>query len=182
MANNVSLRIMRLRDLIEHPRTGDSERAAAERMLERVLDKSQSRTQYGYGDRTYGSRHDRIGQHAGLSRIADMIREDIALARVTFPAATTSEQVAVKDPIGDAPRGISFTVETPHDASIDITIRGVPRDWGWDGEDGVETVSASLRALAGELAAIMNGYNRNGSDAEKRFFGRVRVGSETLEW
>ncbi|MFE3290557.1 hypothetical protein [Rhodococcus sp. NPDC059234] len=180
MANNVSLRIMRLRALIEHPRTGDSERAAAERMLERVLNKS--RTQYDYGDRTYGARHDRIGRHAGLSRIADMIREDIALARVTFPAATTSEQVAVKDPIGDAPPGISFTVETPHDASIDITIRDVPRDWGWDGEDGVETVSASLRALAGELAEIMNGYNRNGSDVEKRFFGRVRVGSETLEW
>jgi len=180
VANNVSLRIMRLRALIEHPRTGHSERAAAERTLERVLNKS--RTEYGYGDRTYGARHDRVGRHAGLSRIADMIREDIAHARVMFPAATTSGQVAVNDPIADAPRGISFTVETPHDASIDITIRGVPRDWGWDGADGVETVSAVLGALSGELAEIMNGYNRNGSDIEKRFFGRVRVGSETLEW
>ncbi|MGO4203719.1 hypothetical protein AB4Z09_18590 [Rhodococcus sp. TAF43] len=180
MADNASLRIMRLRALIEHSRTGDSERAAAERMLERVLNKS--RTQCGYGDRTYGARHDRVGRHASLSRIADMIREDIALARVTFPAAAAPEQVAVIDPIGDAPRGISFTVETPHDANIDITIRGVPRDWGWDGEGGVETVSAALRALAGELAEIMNGYNRNGSDIEKRFFGRVRVGGETLEW
>ncbi|RDI18905.1 hypothetical protein DEU38_1192 [Rhodococcus sp. AG1013] len=73
-------------------------------------------------------------------------------------------------------------METPHDANIDITIRGVPRDWGWDGEGGVETVSAALRALAGELAEIMNGYNRNGSDIEKRFFGRVRVDGQTLEW
>ncbi|RVW09102.1 hypothetical protein EGT67_13190 [Prescottella agglutinans] len=180
MADNVSVRIMRLRALIEHPRTGDSERAAAQRMLERVLNKS--RTQCGHSGRTYGARHDRVGRHAGLSRIADMIREDIALARVVFPAATASEQVAVNDPIGDAPSGISFIVETPHDAGIDITIRGVPRDWGWDGEDGVETYSAALRALAGQLAEIMNGYNRSGSDIEKRFFGRVRVGGETLEW
>lgn len=148
-------------------------------MLERVLNKS--RTQHGCGDRTYGARHDRVGRHASLSRIADMIREDIGLARVMFPA-TTSELVAVHDPIGDAPPGISFTVETPHDAGIDITIRGVPRDWGWDSEDGVETFSAALRALAGQLAEIMNGYNRSGSGIEKRFFGRVRVGSETLEW
>ncbi|MFE5709025.1 hypothetical protein [Rhodococcus koreensis] len=82
MAGYVSLRITRLRTLIEHPRTGDAERAAAQEMLDRIL--SKSRLRYGTDDRTYGTRHDRVGRHAGLSRIADMIRDDIALARVVF--------------------------------------------------------------------------------------------------
>ena len=75
-------------------------------LLERVLNKS--RRQCDYGDRTYGARHDRLGRHADLSRIADMIRDDIALARVMFPAATTPDQVAVNDPIGNATPGICF--------------------------------------------------------------------------
>ncbi|MFC4604467.1 hypothetical protein [Rhodococcus kronopolitis] len=180
MATNTSLRITRLQALIEHPRTGDAERAAAQRMLERVLNKS--RAGHGRGDRTYGVRHSRVGRHASLPRIADMIREDISLARVMFPASATAEQLSVIDPIGDAPPGISFTVETSHDAGIDITICRVPRDWGWDVEDGVESVSAALRALSGELAEIMNGYNRDGSDIGKRFFARVQVDGQTLEW
>ncbi|RZL80441.1 MAG: hypothetical protein EOP32_17010 [Rhodococcus sp. (in: high G+C Gram-positive bacteria)] len=180
MAGNASLRITRLRTLIEHPRTGDSERAAAQRMLDRILGKS--RIRYDSGDRTYGARHDRVGRHAGLSRIADMIRDDIALLRVVFSTPTPPGQLAVSDPIGDAPPGITYAVETPHDAGIVITIDGVPPDWGWVSEGGIETVSPALRALADELAELMNGYNRDGTDIDRRFFGSVRVRGETLVW
>ncbi|MBP1161916.1 MULTISPECIES: hypothetical protein [unclassified Rhodococcus (in: high G+C Gram-positive bacteria)] len=165
--------------MIEHPRTGAGERAAAQRMLDRILTKF---VKDGAGDRTHGARHDRVGRHAGLSHIADAIRDDIAFARVVFATATAPGQLAVHDPIRDAPPGISYLVETPHDAGVVITIDDVPREWGWVSEDGIETVSPALRALADELAEIMKGYNRGGADAEQRFFASVRVDGETLVW
>ncbi|MGW6376952.1 hypothetical protein ACWFRB_12915 [Rhodococcus sp. NPDC055112] len=179
MAENPSFRITRLRTLIEHPRIGDGERAAAQRMLDRILKKSVGN---GPGDRADGARHDRVGRHAGLSHIADAIRDDIAFARVAFATATVPGQPAVHDPIRDAPPGITYLVETPHDAGVVITIDDVPRVWGWVSEDGIETVSPALRALADELAGIMDGYHRGGADAERRFFGSVRVSGETLVW
>ncbi|WP_235916646.1 hypothetical protein [Antrihabitans cavernicola] len=165
-----SLRIVRLRALIDHPRTGDSERQVAQRMLDRILGSRPVPSD----DRNYGSRHSRVGRHASLSRIADMIRDDIALARVVFSGAAGA--IAVTDPIGDAPTQIVYRVETPFDAEIVVAIDGVPEDWGWS--DGV--VSPALQALADELAAIMNSYNHDGAVVGKRFFGRVRAGNETL--
>jgi hypothetical protein len=78
------------------------------------------------------------------------------------------------------PLQITYSVETPHDSSIVITIDNVPSQWGWISTDGVETISPALRALADELADIMNGYNYDGPDIGKRFFGMVRVPGETL--
>ncbi|NEW36837.1 hypothetical protein GV791_30410, partial [Nocardia cyriacigeorgica] len=82
MATSATLRISRLRALIEHPNTGDGERATAQRMLDRIL--TRTGTEPVVGDRTYGNRHHRVGRHADLHRIADMIRDDIVLARATF--------------------------------------------------------------------------------------------------
>ncbi|MEV6773637.1 hypothetical protein AB0N05_33890 [Nocardia sp. NPDC051030] len=171
MATSVSDRISRLRALIDHPRTGDAERAAAQRMLERALGKS---AQPGpVGDRTYGDRYDRVGRHASLPRIADMIGEDIALARIfTIPEpGDLAEASAVRD----APASITYTVETPYDGSILITIDGVPKDWGWVSEHGIETVSPALEHLTAQLDDIMNAYNRDGTDIARRFFGQVRI-------
>ncbi|SEL53286.1 hypothetical protein SAMN05444583_11090 [Rhodococcus maanshanensis] len=148
-------------------------------MLDRILKRS---ARDGSGDPAHGARHDRVGRHAGLSHIADAIRDDIAFARVDFTAATVPGQPAVHDPIRDAPPGITYLVETPHDAGVVITIDDVPRDWGWVSEDGIETVSPALRALADELADIMDGYNRGDADVGHRFFGSVRVNGETLVW
>ena len=180
MAPNASLRVLRLRTLIDHPRTGDAERAAARRMLDRIL--RTPRTTSHSDDRTYGARHGRVGRHASLSRIADMIRDDIALARAVVTASTSVGAPAVPDAITDAPPEIRFVVETPHESSIVVTIDGVPREWGWDSDGGIETVSAQLRALAHELAEIMDGYNHDGTTIGKRFFGSVRTHGETLLW
>jgi hypothetical protein len=180
MAGNASIRIVRLRALIDHPRTGDGERAAAQRMLDRIL--SSSRLPHASGDRTYGARHHRVGRHSNLPRIAEMIREDIALARVAFTPATHRGQPAVSDPIADAPAGISYTVSTPHDSEVVIALENVPQEWGWVSEYGIETTSAALRALVDALADLMNGYNRDGLDIGTRFFGRIRVRGETLAW
>lgn len=170
---------MRLRALIEHPNTGDGERATAQRMLDRLLDRSGCAP---IGDRTYGNRHHRVGKHADLPAVAEMIRADIALARVMFAPQTRLGEPAVRDPLGDAPVQIEISVDLPHHGCIDITIDNVPREWGWVVEDGIERVSSQLQELATELAEIMNGYNFDGSDIAKRFFGRVRVPELTLVW
>ncbi|NUP25975.1 MAG: hypothetical protein HOQ36_00795 [Nocardia sp.] len=179
MAIITSHRIMRLRALIEHPNTGADERATAQRMLDRMLDRS------GYsatGDRTYGNRHHRVGKHADLRSVAEMIRADIALGRIMFAPQTRLGEPAIRDPLGDAPVQIEITVDLPHHGCIDITIDNVPREWGWVLDDGIECVSPQLQELATELADIMNGYNCDGSDIAKRFFGRVRIPDFTLVW
>lgn len=149
-------------------------------MLDRILGNTRSRPLRG--DRVYGSRHDRVGRHTGVQRVADMIRQDIALARSVARHGSEFGGPAVGDPVGDAPTEITFDVYTRDSNSIVITIKDVPLQWGWVTEMGVSVVSDALRALAHELADIMNAYNHDGSDIEKRFFGWVRTESEILSW
>ncbi len=170
MATASATRIQRLRNLIEHPRTGTAERAAAQRMLDRIFGTTATH-RAASGDRAYGARHDRPGRHASLSRIADMIREDLALARVFADAAVPGELMA-RNAIRDAPPGLTFTVDAPFDAGLRVVVGQVPRAWGWP--DGY-TESEALRGLVAEVTDIMNAYNHDGSDIDKRFHGRVEV-------
>ncbi|MGW4352503.1 hypothetical protein ACWELJ_10470 [Nocardia sp. NPDC004582] len=166
-------RIARLRSLIEHPRTGAAERAAAQRVLDRILGRS-DQPRPASGDRVYGERHDRGGRHAGLSRVADLIQEDIALARI-FPDAAIPGDLATRNAIRDAPPHISYQVDAPYEAGIRITVTHVPPAWGWT---DIGTESAALRHLTAELTAIMNAYNRDGAEIGKRFHGYVEVRGE----
>ncbi len=171
----VSARISRLRALIDHPGTGANERAAAQRALHRMLSRtvppdvpddrrphSAPPTPRGPGDRYH-----RVGRHAGVERIADLVRADIALARAL---RTTMDDgaVAVADPLADAPATIRITVSTPDSMSIVVDIDDVPGDW------------TGLEALAADIAAVVDGYNHSGS--APRFFARVRAGGRTLIW
>ena len=180
MGINASLRLSRLRALIDHPRTGDRERAAAQRMLDRILTKSAARV--SSGPRSYGARYGRVGRHAGLAAVAEMIRADIALIQMLASTPAPSGGLALHDPIGDAPAEITFSVDTPGDFSIAITIDRVPSEWGWVREDGIVTVSPALLELADALAEVMNGYNHEGPDVGTRFFGTVRAAGKTLVW
>ncbi|MVU82514.1 hypothetical protein GPX89_35450 [Nocardia sp. ET3-3] len=170
MATVSATRIQRLRNLIEHPRTGAAERAAAQRMLDRIQGTSAA-SRSVRGDRTYGARHDKPGRHASLSRIADMIREDLALARVFADAAVPGELVA-RSAIRDAPAQLTYTVDAPFDAGIRVSVAAVPRGWGWP--DGY-TESPALRDLIAEVTDIMNAYNHDGTDIDQRYHGRVEV-------
>lgn len=180
MVSNPAMRIARLRGLIDHPRTGADERASAQRMLDRVLAKP--RSPLLSNGRVYGTRHARVGRHAGLDQIVEMIREDIVLARSVFSTDASMDDLALADPIGDAPREIRFDVDTPFDSQIVVTLKSVPDEWGWKQEGGVSLVSPALQALANELAVFINSYNHEGSDIAKRFFGKVCAGGETLAW
>jgi hypothetical protein len=149
-------------------------------MLDRILTKSAARV--SSGPRSYGARYGRVGRHAGLAAVAEMIRADIALMRVLASTHAPSGGLALQDPIGDAPAEIAFSVDTPGDFSIVITIDRVPSEWGWVRENGIVSVSPALRALADALAEVMNDYNHEGPDVGTRFFGTVRTEGETLVW
>ncbi|MBF6066295.1 hypothetical protein IU500_31655 [Nocardia terpenica] len=176
----IGARTARLRALIEHPGTGAEERAVAERMLARAL-RGTGPAREGGADRRYGARHGRGGRHAGLALIAELVREDIDFARA-FATPRLPAELALCSPIRDAPATIAYRVDTPFDGRIVVTIDGVPREWGWVLEDGIELVSPALRALADEVAEIVDAYNHEGTDIDRRFFASVRVGDETLIW
>lgn len=149
-------------------------------MLDRIL--TTSAAGVSSDTRSYGARYDRIGKHAGLATIAEMIRADVELIRMLASTPAAAGGLALKDPIGDAPAEIDFAVDTPHDLSVAVTINRVPREWGWVSEDGIVSASPALRALADALAELMNSYNHDGQDVGARFFGTVRAGGETLVW
>lgn len=111
-----------------------------------------------------------------------MIREDISFARNVFATTDDPGGLATLDPIGDAPSQIRYEVDAPYDAGIVITVSSVPRTWGWTHDHGMDMVSPTLQALADELAEIMNGYNHDGQDITKRFYGKVLVDGQTLVW
>lgn len=149
-------------------------------MLDRIL--TTSAAQVSSDTRAYGSRYDRVGKHAGLATVAEMIRADIELMRVLASTPAATGGLALQDPIGDAPAEIAFAVDTPHDFSIVVTINRIPREWGWVSEDGIVSTSPALRALADALVEVMNSYNHDGQDVGTRFFGTVRTEGETLVW
>ncbi|NKY51785.1 hypothetical protein [Nocardia vermiculata] len=179
MSTALSPRISRLRQLIDHPATGAAEREAAQRMLDRILAKHPQHAVHG--DRDYGQRYHRVGRHATLASIAEMIAQDIAFAKI-FSMPQHRAEIVERSPIRDAPIEIDYSVDTPFVGKIIVTINGVPPEWGWVSDCGIQRPSAALRELADELADIMNSYNHDGSDIGKRFFAGVRVPARTLIW
>ncbi|MEU6562758.1 hypothetical protein [Nocardia nova] len=179
MAPALSPRISRLRGLIDHPATPPAERDAAQRMLDRILAKHPSSGPVG--DRDYGQRYHRVGRHATLASIAEMIGQDIAFAKV-FSMPQHRAEIVERSPIRDAPVEIGYSVAAPYVGKIIVTIEGVPREWGWVSDCGIDNPSPALQELADEVAEIMNAYNHDGSDIGKRFFACVRVPERTLIW
>ncbi|MCZ4520378.1 hypothetical protein O4220_17835 [Rhodococcus ruber] len=179
MASNPAVRISGLRTLIDHPRTGSSERDTAQRMLNRILRTSRPITD---ARRQHGSSHGRLGRHSGLDSIAEMIRDDITMARTDRPSATEFSGVAPVDPVANAPKDIRIEVDVDHACEIVVTISCIPTDWGWYRDGGIDAYSPALRALVDELASIVNSFDHSGDDITNRFFGRVRVEDTIVVW
>ncbi|HLS75441.1 MAG TPA: hypothetical protein VK083_01470 [Nocardia sp.] len=182
MAVGLGMRIARLRALIDHPNTGPAERAAAQRMLDRILVKSGAEARRTVTGRVYGARFDRAGRHADIERIVELVREDIVFAK-TLSASESPSELALVNPIRDAPSEIYYNVDAPFYGRIVITLENVPEEWGWvEDEWGVRGASPRLQALVDELAEILDAYNYGGTDVGKRFFGSVKADGVTLAW
>ncbi len=166
--------------LIDNPRTSNTQRAAAARMMTRL---------HRVGDlitladgRAYGAYYDHTGTLT-TSAIAELIRTDIKLARNVARVTAPMADHDTTDLIGDAPAGLRYTVRTQRYAggsSITVVISDIPVDWGWstDPRTGEPTITPELRALLAEVKHLIDSYNHNGSDpvtdhSDVRFHGFV---------
>lgn len=188
-ATKAQKKIKLLNVLINHPRTGEAERDAARRMVQRVLAKASAEgiqiAVSGYVDRrTYGAKYDHA-QTMDISDIARLIREDIKLARKVAKKTAEPGALATIDALGNAPAQVKFGVRISRfsgGCALDIKIKNVPADW-WtertdDRGDAGKFATPALKALAAELRSIMDAYNHDGSDLltdyfDVRFYGHV---------
>jgi hypothetical protein len=194
----VKATIAHLERLIDHDRTSEEERGAAHRALQRIAEAYEfhSAAQRSEGPGFLYNPGAWAGEKycstAGLAEteIAKLIRQDIKLARkVGRRTAPKNGEVAVPDPLGDAPRAINFSVRTRYSsthAAIDVTIKNIPEDWGWTTEfDGwgnpIRTATPAMVALYREVEKIHAAYNYDNSDAMTDYFDRKYWGSVSTE-
>jgi hypothetical protein len=178
-----------LNALINHPRTGEAERDAARRMLQRVVAKARTEgvqiKDSGVVDRrVYGAKYDHT-HTMDIADIAKQIREDIKLARKIAKQAAEPGALATVDPLANAPVEMKFGVRISRfsgGCALDIRIKNVPAGW-WtertdDRGDTGKFATPALKAVAAELRQIMDAYNHDGSDlltdySDVRFYGDV---------
>lgn len=178
--STLTARMVLLKNLIEHAKTGEDEREAARHALTRLMAKAEEvgvAVASGYTDhRVYGAKYDRT-QHLPTAAYAAKIRAEIKVRRDLRKAKAAPGSLSIPDLITDAPATIRFFVKVDHHASITITIKGVPESWWrqepYDGYRGADTHTVpgpELNELAADLAALMAEYNYDGSDVMTDYF------------
>jgi hypothetical protein len=206
-ATKVQRRIAILQDMINRASTPEGEKDAARRALnsllvklEKVLDEAPAATSHYYQlpERTYGKNyvHD---YRVSTVEIAAMIRSDLKvrrnLGKKLAGHAEDSVSLAVRDVIADAPASIKFSIRSQYfsgGSSIDITIKGVPVEWGWEIDplyDPYDTwhsrkyvETAALRALKAEVESVQQSYNHDGSDSMVDYFDVRFYGHTEVDW
>jgi hypothetical protein len=178
-----------LHALLNHPATSEEEKDAARRALTRIARReakaAKARGGYWAPQRTYGSKYNQSSALT-LTEIAKLMREDIKLARKIAKLPTKPGQIKVPDPIGDAPTEIKFGVTTQYysgGGSINITVRNIPEEWGFEEETHPyphRAPTRALDALSVALREIWEAYNYDGSDIQadlfdRRYYGGVRA-------
>jgi hypothetical protein len=121
-----------------------------------------------------------------LTEIAKLIREDIKMARKAGRVAPGSTDLAIPDPIADAPAQIKYSVRTRYysgGGAIDLVISNVPAGWGWTEETDEfgqpqKVATPAFSALHDEIERIHSAYNYDNSDSmtdyfERRYWGHV---------
>jgi hypothetical protein len=121
-----------------------------------------------------------------LTEIAKLIRADLKLARkVGRKTAPRTGDVAILDPIGDAPREVTFSVRTAHYSAIRVVIKNIPEGWGWNWEEDRgqqrRTATPAMIALYREVEKIHQAYNYNNSDITTDYFESRYGGSVSTE-
>lgn len=181
-------KIERVRAIVDHPRTNEHLRAVAAHKLEKLLaqlaEATSSGNYYRIPDGWYGAKYD---PKRSLTDVAKMIREEIKLLR-KIGNLESDGAVAIPSPIADMPASIKISVRQPHYGSINITLSGIPQEWGWvrgvDPRDFWQQErwmhTPALEALIKELNTLMGAYNYDRSDAmvdhfDTNFYGRVDV-------
>lgn len=197
MDDRTAAKIAALTELIEHAKTGADERDAARRALLRIhaaqAAKTEATTDEGYQrfhsqGHWKGSKYEQA-RRLSLTEIAKLMREDFKIARKVGKAVPGATDLAVADPIADAPPEIKLSIRTRYfsgGGAIDIDIRNVPAEWGWtEGEiddnyrDGRihKIATPAFAAFKAAVDEIHNAYNYDNSDAQVDHFDRHYWGS-----
>lgn len=194
-------KIAHLQRLIAHERTSVEERDAATRALRRINDAyAITPAEQPVGTRAELTRNPgawtgekyESARSLTLTEIAKRIRADLKLARKVGRASAAKDgDVAILDPIGDAPREITFSVRTSYysgGGSIDVTVKNVPEGWGWTWaedqsyRDGrVRVATPAMAALRQEVERIHSAYNYDNSDSQTDYFERRYYGSVGID-
>lgn len=186
----IQAKIERVRAVVEHPRTNEHLRAVAQHKLDKLLaqlaEAPQTSSHYRLPDGWFGAKYD---PSRSLTDIAKMIREEIKFLR-KIGNLESDGTVAIPSPIADMPASIKVSVRQPHYGSINITLSGIPAEWGWvrgtdhrecwRGEHWMRT--PALEALLKELKALMNAYNYDHSDIMTDYFDVRFYGSTDVDW
>lgn len=118
-----------------------------------------------------------------LTQIAARIREDLKLARkVGKRTAPKPGEVAMIDPLGDAPAQIKISIRTEYYAgggAIRVLIKNIPAEWAWTDEEHprypgerVKQATPAMVAFYRAVEEIHNAYNYDNSDAMTDYFDR----------
>jgi hypothetical protein len=204
-ASKVQRKIQLLEALINHPNTPEPEREAARRSLNGMVKKLEaiqdqlpadsghywSRPDVWYGENYISDYRVSTVDIAAHIRADLKVRRNLGKKTANLPEDAVS--LAVRDVVADAPASIKFSIRSEYfsgGSSIDITIKGVPQEWGWEldpeydphdyrhSRKWVET--PALKALKAEIERVQQSYNHDGSDSrvdyyDKRFYGHTDV-------
>jgi hypothetical protein len=202
-------KIWMLENLIFHPRTGEEERAAAERMLVRAIAAAQQKgeltTKQGGGDGAwhgyrlpevrYGARYDEV-KHLSTTEIARRIRADIKLARKVEAklGTATGAEVALTDPLtalAAMPKQIKVSVRTDYfsgGSAIRVNVYNLPeKGWGYVQERDMRgeprwVPGPELSAILAALKEIHGAYNFDGSDSMVDYYHVNYYGQVEVDW
>jgi len=197
MNKRTGLKIQALTNLINHAKTSEDERDAAKRALLRIH-AAQAEATKDVVDPEYlrfhnaghwkGSKYEQA-RRLDLAAIAKLMREDIKIARKVGKATPGATDLAVLDPIADAPAEIKVSIRSRYfsgGGAIDVVILNVPAAWGWtEGEidDGYndgrvrKIATPAFAAYKAAIEEIYNAYNYDNSDAQTDYFDRHYWGS-----
>lgn len=191
-ATKIQAKIRLLQTLIQHPRTGQDERGAAERALQRLIASAQRagtaiKANGAIDRRSYGAKYQKV-RDMTLPQIAKLMREDIKLARKIGKQVAEPGAVAVIDAIGTMPAQMKVSVRSEYysgGGAIDITVKNIPADWGFVPDPRVEgqfAPSPALAQLISELKTIHGAYNYDGSDIYTDYFDKNYYGGVDYDW
>jgi len=184
-------RIERLLALVNHPRTPEHERLVAQQLLDRLRAQQANlpRTAQHRDTTWYGAKYDHTRKLSTVE-IAKLIRDEIKTIRKVAAKTTTTVvdgELALHDPIGDAPTSIKVSVRVPHYGSINISVSGLPAEWGWEQKvnqwgNPEWKHTPALRTLIDALTALMNAYNHDNSDLMTDYFDVRFYGTVHTDW
>jgi hypothetical protein len=199
MNSRTAAKIEALTALVNHAKTGADERDAAKRALLRIhaAQAETARDDIDYqrfhsAGHWQGSKYEQA-RRLDLAEIAKLMREDIKISRKVGKSAPGATDLAVLDPIADAPAQIKVSIRSRYfsgGGAIDIVIRNVSAEWGWtEGEidngysDGRvhKIATPAFAAYKAAIDEIHSAYNYDNSDAQVDYFDRHYWGSVDTE-